>query len=207
MKDKKIIIFEGIDGSGKSTLINQTSNLLADNQISHSIISREITPASTLISNGFVGLDLPPSSEICLRIAREFINETLIRNQDKNVFLIDRSLLTISAILKVHGLEENSFSTLLKELYKEFSSIGLIFCNLPFESAKNRVYQRLIKEQQNNLKSIQELESHECDYQMYLALNYHFNQSSFFSKKLEIDTSVLNIQDSAQKIMNFISDL
>ena len=205
---KKIIIFEGIDGSGKTSLLKEVAARIKQKGISNKIISREITPAATQISQSFIGLQMPPEAELCLRIAREYINYQQIQESSDAIFFLDRSIVTIKAISNVHGLDKNLFSSLLSRLYDQsIFSVGIVFCTLPFEIAKMRVYNRLKSEESANIGSLVEMERHECDIKIFEALHDSYYNNSNFPNKLELNTSILNLAECTEQTLGFITEL
>lgn len=204
---KKILLFEGIDGSGKTSLLREVSLSLGQKGVSNKVISRDVTPAATLISQEFIGFDIPPETEVCLRIAREYINNEEIKKSEEDVFLLDRSLITIRAISKIHGLEECRYSPLLAKLYKGGAfTVGVIFCTLPFQVAKERVFERLKTAEPSELKSIEEMEDHECDSNVYIALHNAYYASNF-SNKLEVNTFDFSLEECTEQVLNFIEKI
>lgn len=204
---KKILLFEGIDGSGKTSLLREVSFGLGKKGVSNKIISRNITPAATLISQGFIGLNIPPETEVFLRIAREYINAGEITKSKEDVFLLDRSLITIQAISKIHGLDEKVYSNILANIYKsEIFTTGVVFCTLPFQIAKQRVYERLITIENTELKSIEEMQEHECDNNVYNALHDAYEKSDF-PNKLEINTFDFNLKECTKMVLKFIEKI
>ena len=134
MSKKPVIVFEGIEGSGKSYHISNVSRYLSKNKIDH-IKIRE--PGGSLNSEKIRKLILNNSSsfnkdtDLLLYLAARSENISLLKkNYKKKIILIDRFI--DSTIAYQHyglGIDINLINTINKYLLKNFK-IDFTFLNI-----------------------------------------------------------------------------
>ena len=150
MSKKPIIVFEGIEGSGKSHHISRVSNYLKEKKISH-IKIRE--PGGNVNSEKIRKLilnnksDFNKNTDLLLYMAARSENIDLIKNScKKKVILIDR--FTDSTIAYQHygmgvsiNLIKNLNKYLLKNIKVDFTFLNIVNRKNLYERLKKRKFQ------------------------------------------------------------------
>lgn len=186
----KLLIFEGIDGSGKTTLINNYNNFLCKEGYKTSIISKDLNIITQKLIYPFVGIKITPEAEICARLAIEFEKLFEINKKDADYYLCDRSILTIISIIHLLEIDYLIFKEIINSLYNKLEPCGLVFTSLPFIKAQERVLSRD--------GFVNEVECNE-NLQMYLKESYQH----FFLNKTLLDTFSMSTNDCVLKIHEF----
>ena len=202
MSKKPIIVFEGIEGSGKSHHISRVSNYLKEKKISH-IKIRE--PGGNVNSEKIRKLilnnksDFNKNTDLLLYMAARSENIDLIMNSyKKKVILIDR--FTDSTIAYQHygmGVSINLIKTLNKYL---LNNIKVDFTFLNIVNKKN-LYTRLKK--RNSLNR----------YDRFSMAFYNKVQNGFIKlsklkkNKYKLINSNLDIRNNEKLILNMIEKL
>ena len=202
MSKKPIIVFEGIEGSGKSHHISRVSNYLKEKKISH-IKIRE--PGGNVNSEKIRKLilnnksDFNKNTDLLLYMAARSENIDLIKNSyKKKVILIDR--FTDSTIAYQHygmGVSINLIKTLNKYL---LNNIKVDFTFLNIVNKKN-LYTRLKK--RNSLNR----------YDSFSMAFYNKVQNGFIKlsklkrNKYKLINSNLEIKNNEKLILNIIEKL
>ena len=202
MSKKPIIVFEGIEGSGKSHHISRVSKYLKEKKISH-IKIRE--PGGNVNSEKIRKLilndksDFNKNTDLLLYMAARSENIDLIMNSyKKKVILIDR--FTDSTIAYQHygmGVNINLIKTLNKYLLKNIK-VDFTFLNIV---NRNNLYERLKKRKSLNR------------YDRFNMTFYNKVQNGFIklsklkSNKYKLINSNLDIKNNEKLILNTIDKL
>ena len=202
MSKKPIIVFEGIEGSGKSHHISRVSNYLKEKKISH-IKIRE--PGGNVNSEKIRKLilnnksDFNKNTDLLLYMAARSENIDLIKNSyKKKVILIDR--FTDSTIAYQHygmGVSINLIKTLNKYLLNNIK-VDFTFLNIV---NRNNLYERLKKRKSLNR------------YDRFNMTFYNKVQNGFIKlsklkrNKYKLINSNLEIKNNEKLILNIIEKL
>ena len=197
MSKKPIIVFEGIEGSGKSHHIKKISNFLDKNKIKY-IKIRE--PGGSLNSEKIRRLILNKKSnfniytDLFLYLAARSENINLIKkNYKKKIILIDR--FTDSTIAYQHyglGIDLKIINNLNKFLLKNIK-VDFTFLNVV---NKNKLFQRLKKR-----KSLNRYD--QFDMSFYNRVQRGFLKLAKFNKKsYKIIDSNLDIKKNEDLVVN-----
>ena len=202
MSKKPIIVFEGIEGSGKSHHISRVSNYLKEKKISH-IKIRE--PGGNVNSEKIRKLilnnksDFNKNTDLLLYMASRSENIDIIKNSyKKKVILIDR--FTDSTIAYQHygmGVSINLIKTLNKFL---LNNIKVDFTFLNIVNRKN-LYERLKKRKSLNRYDRFNMTFYKKVQDGFLKL------SKLKRKKYELINSNLDIKNNEKLILNTIDKL
>ena len=202
MYKKPIIVFEGIEGSGKSHHISKVSRYLKEKKINHLKI-RE--PGGNINSEKIRKLilnnksDFNENTDLLLYMAARSENIDLIKKSyKKKVILIDR--FTDSTIAYQHygmGVNLNIIKTLNKYLLKNIK-VDFTFLNIV---SKKNLYERLKKR-----KSLNRYDKFNMTF--YNKVQNGFIKLSKLKKnKYKLINSNLDIKDNEKLILNKISKL
>ena len=202
MSKKPIIVFEGIEGSGKSHHISKVSRYLKEKKISYVKI-RE--PGGNLNSEKIRKLilnnksDFNENTDLLLYMAARSENIDLIKKSyKKKVILIDR--FTDSTIAYQHygmGVNLNIIKTLNKYLLKNIK-VDFTFLNIV---SKKNLYERLKKR-----KSLNRYDRFNMTF--YNKVQNGFIKLSKLKKnKYKLINSNLDIKDNEKIILNKINKL
>ena len=202
MSKKPIIVFEGIEGSGKSHHISKVSKYLKEKKISY-IMIRE--PGGNVNSEKIRKLilnnksDFNENTDLLLYMAARSENIDIIRNSyKKKVIIIDR--FTDSTIAYQHygmGVGINLIKTLNKYLLK---NIKVDFTFLNIVNRKN-LYERLKKR-----KSLNRYDRFNMNF--YNKVQNGFIKLSKLKKnKYKLINSNLDIKNNEKLILNIIDKL
>ena len=202
MSKKPIIVFEGIEGSGKSHHISRVSKYLKEKKINH-IKIRE--PGGNVNSEKIRKLilnnksDFNKNTDLLLYMAARSENIDLIRNSyKKKVILIDR--FTDSTIAYQHygmGVNINLIKSLNKYLLKNIK-VDFTFLNIV---NRNNLYERLKKRKSLNR------------YDRFNMTFYNKVQNGFIKlsklkrNKYKLINSNLEIKNNEKLILNIIEKL
>ena len=202
MSKKPIIVFEGIEGSGKSHHISRVSKYLKEKKISH-IKIRE--PGGNINSEKIRKLildnksDFNQNTDLLLYMAARSENIDLIKKSyKKKVILIDR--FTDSTIAYQHygmGVNLNIIKTLNKYLLKNIK-VDITFLNIV---SKKNLYERLKKRKSLNR------------YDRFNMTFYNKVQNGFIKlsklkrNKYKLINSNLEIKNNQKLILNIIEKL
>jgi dTMP kinase len=202
MSKKPIIVFEGIEGSGKSHHISKVSKYLKEKNINY-IKIRE--PGGNVNSEKIRKLilnnksDFNQNTDLLLYMAARSENIDLIKNSyKKKIILIDR--FTDSTIAYQHygmGVDINLIKTLNKYLLKNIE-VDFTFLNIV---NKKNLHERLKKR-----KSLNRYDRFNMTF--YNKVQNGFMKLSKLKKnKYELINSNLNIKNNEKLILNIIDKL
>ena len=202
MSKKPIIVFEGIEGSGKSHHISRVSKYLKEKKISH-IKIRE--PGGNVNSEKIRKLilnnksDFNKNTDLLLYMAARSENIDLIKSSyKKKVILIDR--FTDSTIAYQHygmGVSINLIKTLNKYLLKNIK-VDFTFLNIV---NKKNLYERLKKR-----KSLNRYDRFNMNFYNKVQ-NGFIKLSKLNGNKYKLIDSNLGIKDNEKLILNIIDKL
>lgn len=201
----KVLIFEGTDASGKTTLIEEFAKHLAENKITHKIITRKDNENTHGISKIIQAPEIEPISEVLLRCGREYIRYQELLDNNIRYFLLDRALLSIVSMIRIYQLDCKLFSNILYDLKSRLKSYGTVLCNPPFEAARKRMTERQIKSGLHLSKK--EARGKDFNLEIYSILSQEFRKGDFTGHRLELDTHKLSIKDCVEKIIAFSDSL
>ena len=202
MSKKPIIVFEGIEGSGKSHHISKVSKYLKEKKISH-IMIRE--PGGNINSEKIRKLilnnksDFNENTDLLLYMAARSENINIIKNSyKKKVIIIDR--FTDSTLAYQHygmGVSINLIKTLNKYLLKNIK-VDFTFLNIV---NKKNLYERLKKR-----KSLNRYDRFNMNF--YNKVQNGFIKLSKLKKnKYKLINSNLDIKNNEKLILNIIDKL
>ena len=202
MSKKPIIVFEGIEGSGKSHHISKVSKYLKEKKISY-IMIRE--PGGNVNSEKIRKLilnnksDFNENTDLLLYMAARSENIDIIKNSyKKKVIIIDR--FTDSTIAYQHygmGVSINLIKTLNKYLLKNIK-VDFTFLNIV---NKKNLYERLKKR-----KSLNRYDRFNMNF--YNKVQNGFIKLSKLKKnKYKLINSNLDIKNNEKLILNIIDKL
>ena len=202
MSKKPIIVFEGIEGSGKSHHISRVSKYLKEKKINH-IKIRE--PGGNVNSEKIRKLilnnksDFNKNTDLLLYMAARSENIDLIRNSyKKKVILIDR--FTDSTIAYQHygmGVNINLIKSLNKYLLKNIK-VDFTFLNIV---NRNNLYERLKKR-----KSLNRYDRFNMTFYNKVQ-NGFIKMSKLKRNKYKLINSNLNIKSNENLILRIVDKL
>ena len=202
MYKKPIIVFEGIEGSGKSHHISKVSKYLKEKNINY-IKIRE--PGGNVNSEKIRKLilnnksDFNQNTDLLLYMAARSENIDLIKNSyKKKIILIDR--FTDSTIAYQHygmGVDINLIKTLNKYLLKNIE-VDFTFLNIV---NKKNLHERLKKR-----KSLNRYDRFNMTFYNKVQ-NGFMNLSKLKKNKYELINSNLDIKNNEKLILNIIDKL
>ena len=202
MSKKPVIVFEGIEGSGKSHHISKVSKYLKERNINH-IKIRE--PGGSVNSEKIRKLilnnksDFNQNTDLLLYIAARSENVDLIKKSyKKKVILIDR--FTDSTIAYQHygmGIDVNVIKTLNKFLLKNIK-VDFTFLNIV---NKKNLYERLKKR-----KSLNRYDRFNMTFYNKVQ-NGFIKMSKLKRNKYKLINSNLEIKNNEKLILNIIEKL
>ena len=202
MYKKQIIVFEGIEGSGKSHHISIVSKYLHKKKISHLKI-RE--PGGNLNSEKIRRLilnnnsDFNKNTDLLLYLAARSENIEMIKNSyKKKIILIDR--FTDSTIAYQHfgmGLDINLIKSLNKFLLKNIK-VDFTFLNLV---NKKNLYSRLQKR-----KSLNRYDKFDMSFYSKVQKGF-IKLSNINKKKYKLINSNLDIKENEKLVLSIIDKL
>src|SRR5437588_8813120 len=106
---KIVLAFEGMDGSGKTSLAVFTSKLCEQHNQRYTLIGRRESYSSPLVGK-LTGLlheeaaNLTPHADIAVRIAREYQRAALAAAVPSGIVVLDRFVLSLVALARFHGM-------------------------------------------------------------------------------------------------------
>jgi thymidylate kinase len=139
----KLILFEGTDGSGKTTLINNFKNYLTEKNRSCQIIDKSSDATAKSITLVYNKAELNNLTEIYLRIAREFSKITAI-DKSCDYIIIDRAIISLISTINIYGFKTAEFDNAISQLIKSYGNFSTVFCCPPYEIARKRIEERSI---------------------------------------------------------------
>jgi thymidylate kinase len=144
---KIVLAFEGIDGSGKSSLVAFTQKLCDRHGQRFTLIGRREAHSNTLIARLTRLLheespNLHPHGENLIRLAREYHRACLAALAPSGVVVLDRFAITIITLARFHGHAVEAIESLLKDIVARAHLHSTVLVQCPFDVARNRVLDR-----------------------------------------------------------------
>jgi thymidylate kinase len=127
---KIVLAFEGMDGSGKTSLAVFTRKLCEQHNQRYTLLGRKEAYASPLVGR-LTGLlheeaaNLVPQADIA-----------------SGVVVLDRFVLSLLSLARFHGLDPEPILRLLQDISARAALHATVFVKCPFEMARSRVKER-----------------------------------------------------------------
>ena len=203
MYKKPIIVFEGVEGSGKSLHINNVANYLKKNGKKYIKIrepggNKSSEKIRKLILNNKVNFDKTTDLLLYLASRNENINKIIIKNYNKKVILIDRFV--DSTIAYQHygmGISKKIIEYINNYLLKKIK-INFTFLNIVNEkNLKKRLFKRKRLNRYDKFK-----------HKFYKKVQKGFiHQAKLNSNKYLIVNSNIKIEDNKKIIIDKINKI
>ena len=144
---KIVLAIEGMDGAGKTSLARYIQSLCEQHGCQCTPIGRRNgTVSSTVVKLTQLlreeVLEMTPQADIFVRIAREYQRAHSAASAPPGIVVIDRFVLTILSLARLHGFDVEMVSPLLREITTRADLHATIFVHCPFEVATSRVKER-----------------------------------------------------------------
>ncbi|MBU4350990.1 AAA family ATPase [Candidatus Parcubacteria bacterium] len=142
----KIILFEGYDGAGKTTLISLFKRHLSSKGLSSLVIdntgNRVTANIDFAIRDGV--LEIAPATEILLRLARECERIKTLKTEitKYNYIILDRGIVSLISWIHYYNLPYEKYKLHIEEIIEEMSPCYLVDCYLNYDESWNRVLSR-----------------------------------------------------------------
>lgn len=145
----KVLLFEGSDGAGKTTLIDNFTSYLNRSGKTFLLVGRDYNKPINTITQIIQDkeLEVNSTSEILLRLARESERIKVV-NQELNNYdyiILDRSFVSATSWIKYYNLSSITYSNIVSELVNSIGSCNLVYCFLSFEESWARTNSRTDK--------------------------------------------------------------
>lgn len=136
------VAFEGVDGSGKSTVLAGLYDRLRAAGIGAQVVGKRDEPGATAMTDLIVSrtVAVDPRAEAYLRLAREY--QRLARAGTAEVVLLDRSLPSLASMIQIAGLDLAPFAPALQDLRRLMPRLLTVHCAPPFSVARARLEAR-----------------------------------------------------------------
>ncbi|WP_299676242.1 hypothetical protein [uncultured Dokdonia sp.] len=138
-----LILFEGTDGSGKTTLINNFKNFLEKKKKTCQIIDKLSIDTAKSITSVYNKAELHKLTEIYLRVAREFSKINAIDNS-YDYIIIDRAIISLISTINIYGFKTEEFDAVINKIIEHYDIYSTVFCCPPFEIARKRIEERAL---------------------------------------------------------------
>jgi thymidylate kinase len=144
---KIVLAFEGMDGSGKTSLAVFTRKLCELHNQRYTLLGRKESYASPLVGRLTALLheeatNLVPQADIALRLARECQRAALAAAVPSGVVVLDRFVLSLLSLARFHGLDLEPILRFLQDISARAALHATVFVKCPFELARSRVKER-----------------------------------------------------------------
>lgn len=185
-----VILFEGYDGSGKSTLITAFREMNANKRIT--VVGRKDEPSlrelSLLIERGSPRLS--NQAEILARFALEFERMQLIKSAsgDNDLVLVDRTFLSVRSWSNYYGVNGPQYDILANEMIAALSGATLVVCHCPFAVCWHRIEARPIKSRKEAMGVDENVHFYRMFYENCLV--YERSQNGLIWVNIRTDVSV-----------------
>ena len=130
----KILLFEGYDGSGKSTLIDNYVNFLKRNGKSVFLVGRDLNTGINYLTKIIRDKDLiiDPTTEILVRLARENERIAILKEERfrHDYIIFDRSLLSAISWIKYYHQSFSKYEPLISYVFKDYGVCFLIYLTI-----------------------------------------------------------------------------
>lgn len=183
----EIILMEGFDGAGKSTLIKNFQQFLSSERLSSLVIDQKNTRVISNINHAMKDetTEIAPAIEILLRFAREHERMKILKENrsEYDYLILDRGILSAISWIYYYNQSYEKYRQISEEILNELGQIKLIYCFAHFEDCWKRVISR------GNLTK-KEQKGEEINRRMYQVQTNTFLRFNFPSiAKYEISTS------------------
>jgi thymidylate kinase len=144
---KIVLAFEGMDGSGKTSLTQFVRRLCEQQGQRYTGIGRREGGSSALVGR-FTSLlhdeatTLTPQAEISTRIAREYQRAALAAAAPSGVVVLDRFVLSTLALARFHGVDAEPVVRILQDVAARAQLYATVLVTCPFELGRARVRER-----------------------------------------------------------------
>jgi thymidylate kinase len=144
---KIVLAFEGIDGSGKSSLVRFTRALCEHHGHKFTAVGRSKSAASPLVGRLTQLIQeemacLTPRADLFVRVARDYQRAYLAAVEPTGVVVLDRFVLSTLALARLRGQEVAPMVEVLKDVAERAHLSATVFVHCPFEVARRRVRKR-----------------------------------------------------------------
>lgn len=197
----EFVVFEGPDGSGKTTLINAVRTRLTDHHLN--LVGRKAEPELAAIATILEREDQRPTpiSEILLRFAIEFerlsIAEKLRQKSDLVIF--DRGAASMIAWMDYLGVAQVGFESVIDELLDHHKDSLTIVTSASFETCWARASSRLLKSRKDGLGE----DVNRRYYAQYLDNLSRITPGN--PNVLRLDTENDSVEESCDSIIRFLT--
>jgi thymidylate kinase len=199
--NENVVIIEGYDGSGKSTLIDVIRDTYRNKRVR--VIGRKNEPELLSLSH-LIEHDPQPLSnsvELLLRIALEIERLKIVTDASSkhDLVIMDRGLISLEAWVGYYDLEPSAYSSLFSIIERALEGATLFVCRCPFDECWRRISDKGNKSKKELLGKAINKEWYAkygtaCD----AFVNPHY-------KLIQVDTEC-PIQQSAQSIRSTIEE-
>lgn len=144
--EAKVVLFEGFDGAGKTTLIEDLAAHLEKQGVSVLVIGEEVSKSIANITSAmkYPDIDVTSSAEILLRLARE-VERTKLLNENRaryDFILIDRGLPSLLSWIAYYNESPAKYEGLVADLREGLGPCYFVYCRLDFDSSWTRILAR-----------------------------------------------------------------
>lgn len=201
---KALLLFEGTDGSGKTTLINSLISHLNNGENSCQIICKDDIEPAKEITQIYQKRQVDELTEIYLRIAREFAKIEAI-DYTKDFVIVDRAIVSLVSTIQIYNFATNEFKQAIEQIVNGYSNFYTIFCIPPFEVARKRIEKRVITEGKSLSKK--ELKGFEYNRKIYEMLESLAQDASITGKEiLGVDTHLNTEDECLNLVVDFLKE-
>lgn len=200
----KLILFEGTDGSGKTTLINNFKDYLNKRNKTCQIIDKSTIATAKSITSVYNNAELHKLTEIYLRVAREFAKINAI-DETCDYVIIDRALISLISTINIYDFKTEEFDSVISKLIENYGFYSTVFCCPPFEIARKRIEERALKTKKPLSKKEQKgFEYNKKIYENLVSLSQ--NKRITGNKVLIIDSHLNNEQQCLNLVTEFFQE-
>lgn len=183
--NSNLIIFEGYDGAGKSTLIEQLVMRLESKAVR--IVGRKSEPRLKLISRAIERPPQPlvPDAEVLLRVALEYERMQLVsecRAQFEWI-LLDRGPISLMAWADYYNLDFSRYAGVFQFVTRALEGATVIVCRCDFE----RCWRRILRKGERSKKELMGKRINRLWYDKYYARVEAFRSRE--NRLFDVDTT------------------
>jgi dTMP kinase len=199
---KTVLAVEGIDGSGKTTLVAFARKLCEEHGLPFTSIGRGVSSANPLIGRLTRFLQeeitgLTPRADTFLRIARDYQRACLAALVPEGLVILDRFVLSILALARIRQLDTGPIVAILHDIMARGHLSGTILVQCPLEEARRRVADRGVDPESSNpgrfhfQREVQDVLQEEFDRGLLTGKQWLVDNSQSSQKSQEQVTRVL----------------
>jgi thymidylate kinase len=199
--DNHIVVFEGYDGSGKTSLIKDLRERSADGRIR--VVGRKNEPELRLMSSAIEDESewLQHDTEILLRFALETGRQHIVRAalSSNELVVLDRGVPSLVSWIDYYQLPRSPFEALERECLKLYHNALLVVCVADFETCWSRI------EEKESLSKKERLgrEVNRRFYEQYVANVERL--ACLHAEVVHIDTASRNLSESCCDVWTAVS--